>query len=145
VTQNGRQRELTVEEALQHRTYQDAIAGSRFAQRQVLKRIAKREQWLAARRARRPRVGSLDRLSGSAMPNNSNASSALSGSLGSLSSRTWTPPYDAVLGQMVTIKEDGVERRVTAAEAFLQSVGWKGTGSRRARPWRRSRRVARWA
>jgi hypothetical protein len=29
------------------------------------------------------------------------------------------PPYDAILGQMVTIKEDGVERRVTAAEAFV--------------------------
>ena len=29
------------------------------------------------------------------------------------------PPYDAVLGQMVTIKEGDVERRVTAAEAFL--------------------------
>jgi hypothetical protein len=55
VTQNGRQRELTVEEALQHRTYQDAIAGSRLAQRQVLKMIAKREKWLAARGKRRPR------------------------------------------------------------------------------------------
>src|SRR5258707_15101142 len=29
------------------------------------------------------------------------------------------PPYEAVLGQMVTIREDGVERRVTATEAFL--------------------------
>ena len=28
-------------------------------------------------------------------------------------------PYEAVLGQMVTIREDGVDRRVTAAEAFL--------------------------
>src|SRR5258707_1316113 len=28
-------------------------------------------------------------------------------------------PYEAVLGQMVTIREDGIERRVTAAEAFL--------------------------
>jgi hypothetical protein len=28
-------------------------------------------------------------------------------------------PYDAVLGQMVIIREDGRERRVTAAEAFL--------------------------
>lgn len=28
-------------------------------------------------------------------------------------------PYEAVLGQMVTIREDRVERRVTAAEAFL--------------------------
>ena len=28
-------------------------------------------------------------------------------------------PFDAVLGQLVTIREDGRERRVTAAEAFL--------------------------
>lgn len=35
-------------------------------------------------------------------------------------------PYDAVLGQMVTIKEDGRERRVTAAEAFLLQLTQKG-------------------
>ena len=29
------------------------------------------------------------------------------------------PPYDAILGQMVAIKEGGIKRRVTAAEAFL--------------------------
>ena len=29
------------------------------------------------------------------------------------------PPYEAVLGQRVTIREDGIERRVTAAEAFV--------------------------
>ena len=36
------------------------------------------------------------------------------------------PPYEAVLGQMVTIREDGVERRVTAAEAFLLHVTKQG-------------------
>jgi hypothetical protein len=36
------------------------------------------------------------------------------------------PPYDAVLGQMVTIKEEGVERRVTAAEAFLLYMTKRG-------------------
>lgn len=35
-------------------------------------------------------------------------------------------PYDAVLGQMVTIREDGHERRVTAAEAFLLQLTQKG-------------------
>jgi hypothetical protein len=49
VTQNGIARELTVEEALQHKTYQDAIAGNRAARREVLKMIAKREKWLAAK------------------------------------------------------------------------------------------------
>ena len=31
---------------------------------------------------------------------------------------TKEPPYEAVLGQMVTVREDGIERRVTAAQAF---------------------------
>lgn len=35
-------------------------------------------------------------------------------------------PYDGVLGQMVTIREDGRERRVTAAEAFLLQLTQKG-------------------
>lgn len=35
-------------------------------------------------------------------------------------------PYEAVLGQMVTVREDGIERRVTAAEAFLLHLSKKG-------------------
>lgn len=35
-------------------------------------------------------------------------------------------PYDTVLGQMVTIREDGVERQVTAAEAFLLHITKRG-------------------
>lgn len=35
-------------------------------------------------------------------------------------------PYDKVLGQMVTIREEGRERRVTAAEAFLLQLTKKG-------------------
>jgi len=34
-------------------------------------------------------------------------------------------PYNAVLGQIVTIREDGQERRVTAAEAFLLQLTQK--------------------
>jgi hypothetical protein len=40
-------------------------------------------------------------------------------------------PYEAVLGQRVTIREDGVERSVTAAEAFLLFItksGLEGDG-----------------
>ena len=43
-----------------------------------------------------------------------------------------TAPYDAVLGQMVTIREDGVGRKVTAEEAFLLQVtklGLEGDGA----------------
>ena len=35
-------------------------------------------------------------------------------------------PYDAVLGQMVTIREEGVERKITAAEAFLLKLTKQG-------------------
>jgi hypothetical protein len=43
VTQNGIERDLTVEEALQMQTYQAALKGKRMAVRQVLKMIEKRE------------------------------------------------------------------------------------------------------
>jgi hypothetical protein len=42
------------------------------------------------------------------------------------------PPYEAVLGQMVTIREDGIERRVTAADAFMLQLmkrGLEGDGT----------------
>jgi len=35
-------------------------------------------------------------------------------------------PYDQLLGRMVTIREDGCDRRVTAAEAFLLQLTKKG-------------------
>src|SRR6516165_9389067 len=35
-------------------------------------------------------------------------------------------PYEAVLGQTVTIREGGSERRVTAAEAFLLKLAKRG-------------------
>jgi len=35
-------------------------------------------------------------------------------------------PYEAVLGQLVTIREGGVERRVAAAEAFLLQLTKRG-------------------
>lgn len=42
-TQNGVERELTVDEALQLQTYQDALRGNKMAVRAVLKMIEKRE------------------------------------------------------------------------------------------------------
>lgn len=48
VTQNGVERDLTVDEALQMQTYQAALKGKRMAVRQVLKMIDKREQALGA-------------------------------------------------------------------------------------------------
>jgi Family of unknown function (DUF5681) len=52
VTHHGIAREMTVEEALQQRTYQDALAGKGMAQREVLKWIAKREAWLVKHTSR---------------------------------------------------------------------------------------------
>lgn len=43
VTQNGKERELTIDEALELQTYQAALKGSRMAIRKVLKMIEKRE------------------------------------------------------------------------------------------------------
>lgn len=56
VTQNGHERELTIDAALQQKTYQDAIAGSRLAQREIMKMIEKREKALAAKQPRKPGV-----------------------------------------------------------------------------------------
>jgi hypothetical protein len=46
-TLGGKERELTVEEALQQQTLRDALAGKRMAIRKVLKMIEKREAALA--------------------------------------------------------------------------------------------------
>ena len=53
VTENGVERELTVDEALQLKTYEAALKGSKPAVRQVLKMIEQRERAL---RARAPKV-----------------------------------------------------------------------------------------
>lgn len=61
VTQNGKVRELTVDEGLQLQTYQAALKGSRMAIRQVLKMIAKREDALAKRDKNPPRSFSVEK------------------------------------------------------------------------------------
>ena len=52
VAHRGGTREITMEEALQLRTYQDAVAGKRMAQREIVKWIIKREAWLAKHAAK---------------------------------------------------------------------------------------------
>jgi hypothetical protein len=57
-------------------------------------------------------------------------------------------PYEAVLGQTVTIREDGVERQVTAAEAFLihltkQGLAGNSAAARAALPAIEAARAAR--
>src|ERR671912_627425 len=76
VTQNGKPREVTVEEALQHKTYQDAIAGNRAARREVLKMIAKREKWLATKAQRHHPI---EQLTEPVDPDNANEALVLLG------------------------------------------------------------------
>ena len=54
VAHHGGAREITMEEALQQRTYRDALAGKRMAQREILKWIMKREAWLAKHAPKAP-------------------------------------------------------------------------------------------
>lgn len=61
VTQNGVERELTVDEALQLQTYQAALKGSKMAIRQVLKMIEKREAALAKRSLPVPQCPGIER------------------------------------------------------------------------------------
>ena len=58
ITQDGEFCEVTVEEGLQHKTYQDAIDGDRSAQREIMKMIEKREKYFVARKnkTRKPPV-----------------------------------------------------------------------------------------
>jgi Family of unknown function (DUF5681) len=51
----GGSREITMEEALQQRTYRDAIGGKRMAMHEVVKWIMKREAWLAKNAPKTPR------------------------------------------------------------------------------------------
>ena len=55
ITQGGSTREVSVDEALQHKIYQDAIAGNKPARRAVMKMIEKRER--AREASEPPRTG----------------------------------------------------------------------------------------
>lgn len=77
VTRDGVVSEVSVEEALLHRTYQDAIAGKRLARREVLKMIAKREKARADRDGKRsPKI---ERLYETVDPRNANTALLLLG------------------------------------------------------------------
>ena len=69
-------REISVEEALQQRTYQDALAGKRMAMREVVKWIIKREAWLEKNR---PKPSQPIRHSTSHDPDNADAALLLLG------------------------------------------------------------------
>jgi hypothetical protein len=76
LTHDGKLREVTLEEALQHRTYREALSGNRSARREVLRMIAKREQWLAKKQ---PQQRSIKRLIEPSDPTNAHAALLLLG------------------------------------------------------------------
>ena len=76
VDDHGGTREITVEEALQQRTYQDALAGKRMAVREVVKWIIKREAWLEKHAAK----GSLPAITHDIAHDPDNADAALAAS-----------------------------------------------------------------
>ncbi|MCF8467663.1 MAG: DUF5681 domain-containing protein [Sneathiella sp.] len=63
VMRKGTPREITVEEALQQQTLQQALDGNRSAQREVLKWIIKRDKYLAAENRRKSPKGATRLLS----------------------------------------------------------------------------------
>jgi hypothetical protein len=73
VTHRGIAREITLKEALEQRTYNDALAGNGMAQREVLKWIVKREAWLEKHAPRSSRPAITRRIS----PDPDNADAAL--------------------------------------------------------------------
>jgi Family of unknown function (DUF5681) len=134
VTQAGIDQELSVEEALQLRTYQDALAGKRAARREVLKMIAKREQAIADRGLRTQRTMPSVTSKISPDPRNADAAMCLLGIAAPNKSREEHDP-DAILlepwavqaalgrrrgSKALTMKDIGDIKRCTRAPETLR-------------------------
>jgi hypothetical protein len=76
VTHHGATRKIAVEEALRQGTYRDALAGKSMAQREVVKWIMKRDDWLAKRK---PSRRTIQLLSSPSDPDNADAALLLLG------------------------------------------------------------------
>ena len=222
ITENEKQREATVEEALQFMTLQQALVGNRMSQCEVFKMIARREAALAKKQSSKPISSSItyefeptnalealqlleiaspdhswgdhavakdkhprlllepwavqtaisrsrslrpdekdraevalhqraffaevaeeiylmsdeadaeaDEVGDSRPPQSSRFAKDQSGNpRGQPKGMVSGIPNDAVLGQLVTIKDDGIERQVTADEAFLLYMAKQGLAGR---------------
>jgi hypothetical protein len=134
VTQAGIEQELSVKEALQRRTYQDALAGNRAARREVLKMIAKREQAMADRGLRTQRTMPSVTSRKSPDPRNADAAMCLLGIAAPNKSREEHDP-DAILlepwavqaalrrrrgGKALTMEDIGDIERCTRAPETLR-------------------------
>jgi hypothetical protein len=76
VTKGDATREISMEEALQQRTFQDALAGKRMAMREVMKWIMKRDEWFAKNA---PRLRRIEPFKTSEDPDNADAALVLLG------------------------------------------------------------------
>lgn len=134
VTQAGIDQELSVEEALQLRTYQDGLAGKRAARREVLKVIAKREKAMADRGLRTQRAMPSVTSKISPDPRNADAAMCLLGIAAPNKSREEYDP-DAILlepsavqaalgrrrgGKALTMKDIGDIERCTRTPETLR-------------------------
>jgi hypothetical protein len=130
----GIDQELSVEEALQLRTYRDAVAGNRAARREVLKMIAKREQAMADRGLRTQRTMPSVTSKKSPDPRNADAAMCLLGIAAPNKSREEHDP-DAILlepwavqaalgrrrgGKALTMEDIGDIERCTRAPETLR-------------------------
>lgn len=133
VTQNGVERELTIDEALQQRTYQDAIGGSRSARREVLKMIAKREKWIAAH-APVPKPPPFD-LRMEHDPDNAHEALVLLG-IASRHPDDWLPddPYDRLLLEPWAVEAAFARRKRTLEDRDLSEIR-RCTRDARSIPW----------
>jgi Family of unknown function (DUF5681) len=120
VTRAGIDQELSVEEALQLRTYQDALAGNRTARREVLKMIAKREKAMADRGLRTPRAMSAVTGEVSPDPRNADAAMCLLGIVAPDQSREEHDP-DAILLELWAV-EAALRRRRGGNALTMQDV-----------------------
>jgi|SRR5262245_30262593 len=97
VRRAGIDEELSVTEALQLRTYHDALAGNRAARRQLLKMIAKRKKAIAARALRTPRAIPSVTREISPDPRNADAAMCLLGIAAANKSREEHDPHAILL------------------------------------------------
>jgi Family of unknown function (DUF5681) len=132
VRQAGIDQELALEEALQLRTYQDALAGNRAAGREVLKMIAKREKAMADKGLRTQRRSVTSKIS--LDPRNADAAMCLLGIAAPNKSREEHDPGAVLLepwavqaalrrrrgSKALSMEDVGTIRRCTRAPEMLR-------------------------
>lgn len=79
LSQGGVAQEVAVDAALQHRTYEKAIAGDNAAQKEVMKWIVRREEWLQTHQRAKPTSRVVERIIEPTDPANADSAMVLLG------------------------------------------------------------------